>query len=581
MRNLIITILWITTCLLSVIDTHLFVYPSLSRSLLMETGLLALAVIALVHLWVKKDSAALSHEEVFVLLWIGYVFVHYVLTDPHETYRTFYLMVSLSCVLTLSMCIQQNLLTQKTIEDGLILIALVHLLFIIGQTIGWTDSLQSAFPLTGSNENPTVTALYLVGTMPILMKRLQQTARPWLYIVLMMVCVVSICALRCRTAYIGLSIEVVVWWTLSCKERKTGILRFNFRNVAIAILVAVMAFVAGTRLYGMKKDSADGRILIWKISAMMIAEHPQGYGYGLFDKTYNHRQAIYLSEENPTAVEKRNASYVYMPYNDYLEQGVEGGIIAMLFLIGFYTIMLRKSFRYGRKMEAAVFAAFGIMSLTNFVYGSIQPWLLLMCCACFISVEEDKTSECRTNVGVPILYVSLLLPFACMVGSMTLSQMSLKRLEDKVENKTDEAYARLENTIGTSECYWTHRATACMNAGHPSQALAYARHAQQYTSSPETYSVEAECFRRIGDLVSCMNALDTLSNMMPRKLGLKRILMRYHHSAGHPEKALRYAHEILSTEVKTRTKETDDILHEARIYVNACVMQEKNNNHKE
>ena len=47
-------IVFLTVCIAAAVDTHLFVYPSLSRSLLMECGLLLLALVAFIHLMLSR-----------------------------------------------------------------------------------------------------------------------------------------------------------------------------------------------------------------------------------------------------------------------------------------------------------------------------------------------------------------------------------------------------------------------------------------------------------------------------------------------------------------------------------------------
>lgn len=64
----------------------------------------------------------------------------------------------------------------------------------------------------------------------------------------------------------------------------------------------------------------------------MIAENPfKGYGYGLFERNYNLKQASYFANQTSSNTERRNASFVAMAYNDYLEQTIEGGILGLLF----------------------------------------------------------------------------------------------------------------------------------------------------------------------------------------------------------------------------------------------------------
>ena len=304
-------------CMVCTIDTHLFVYPSLSRSLLMETGILLLSLIATVHCLFGTDEMPTSSLLKFILGWIAYILFHGWSAPVLEEYRTGYLCITLFSVLPLAYLCGHGLLTRKDIENGLLLIAVIHLIYIIGQIIGLTDSGNTFFSVTGANENPTVTAIYLVGCMPLAMKRVTMKNHSSLYITLSACLLVSVAILKCRTAYIGLFVEGGVWVVVNVRRNPRNAI-FKYRRIIIPLALVLVLF-ASFQLYDMKRNSAAGRLLIWKISAEMIVEKPQGYGYGLFEKHYNLRQADYFRSIQASAQERQRADFTPMAYNDYLE----------------------------------------------------------------------------------------------------------------------------------------------------------------------------------------------------------------------------------------------------------------------
>ena len=94
-------------------------------------------------------------------------------------------------------------------------------------------------------------------------------------------------------------------------RRKSSSIKWNVYNISLTVFVLLLfVSVAGTKMYGMKKDSADGRLLIWKLSAEMIVANPAGYGYGLFEKNYNLYQADHFSGHEHSGTERRNADFV-------------------------------------------------------------------------------------------------------------------------------------------------------------------------------------------------------------------------------------------------------------------------------
>lgn len=567
-------IVFASLCAVSAIDTGVFVYPSLSRYLLLEVGIAVLFGICVLFCMANNKKMFTSRYNVFILTWIAYISFHSFLVCPHEIYRTLYLVVTLTFVLVSGSCLRTGLLSDKTIENGLLLIAAIHIMYMAAQRLGVAVSANEYFAIVGSNDNPTVTALYFAGILPVIISRARQANWHWAYVAFIVFVIAGILVLRCRTAYIGLFVEAAVCIGMRYKGKMRAVKTHPFRYSVILSVVTVMLAVACTGLYNMKKDSADGRLLIWKLSAKMLADRPQGYGYGMFEKYYNLRQAEYFSKDDTSCMEKRNADFVYMPYNDYLEQGIEGGIAGMLFLLAFYTVNIRKAWKDNKAHEAAVLAAFCVMSLTNFVYASIQPWLLVICCSALVMTNRDKevsSSQNCHNATKVINTVAFILFVICayFIFRITRAQIALKSLDTEMRtegNVHDIHFEAIEKSIGTSEAYWRIRAKNSMSQGCYDNAMAYIQNARLYSSAPELLGLEAECLRQTGHTDASMQIMDTLSNMLPHVLRLKLILMRYNASCEEREEALRYAADIISTGAKYDTGEARAIIQEAKKY---------------
>lgn len=115
---------------------------------------------------------------------------------------------------------------------------------------------------------------------------------------------------------------------------------FNKRREKVAALIcsAVIVIILFTSLYYIRPASAFGRLLIWKVSANMIADYPLfGIGYDSFGNNYNNYQAEYFAEKERTDFEKYVAGNVKQAHNEYIETTVELGFVGlMLFLFIFH-----------------------------------------------------------------------------------------------------------------------------------------------------------------------------------------------------------------------------------------------------
>lgn len=564
----ITSILLLIILVFATIDTHMFIYPSLSRTLISEVFILLLSAMVLIYCIARKVNPICLKSNLFILVWIAYIAIHYACSYPHEQYRTIYLAITLLLLPTVSLYLKLGNISRTRCENILLVVAIIHLMFVFAQWIGFFDSGNKYFTLTGSNENPTVTALYLVGCIPIITVRLKHECRKVQYALFLVACMITIVILRCRTAYIGLGVEVFIGITYWFKKRNARLQRSYKYFVTLFFLVIIAG--ASIILYNIKRDSADGRLLIWKISTGMIIDRPQGYGYGLFDKYYNLHQAEYFEQGNGTETEKYHSGYVFMPYNDYIEQGIEGGIIGLVFLLLFYSIVIRKALHKQDYMSMSIFSAFAVMSLTNFIYSSIQPWYLLMIVGAFIITDDKPTVNYKDSLTVQTLFLIVTLVCLWKMFLLTRSHMKLADYKEKMihgERITKDKILSLQPYIGTSEAYWNISAYNNILEGNCDIAIKDLNRALDLTSSPQTLQLEYYAYQQSGRENKGIKFIHTQNNMMPMQLRPKFLLMEYYYRYGENKKALFYAKEIESTPHKIDNEESHRIRRKAHKFI--------------
>jgi O-antigen ligase len=98
--------------------------------------------------------------------------------------------------------------------------------------------------------------------------------------------------------------------------------------------VLIVAIFLSIKLYHFKKDSADGRLLMWTVSLNMIKEKPlTGFVPGGFRKLYPLWQGEYIANRDDS-LWTILADDVSSPFNEFLKTGIEQGIIGLLFIAG-------------------------------------------------------------------------------------------------------------------------------------------------------------------------------------------------------------------------------------------------------
>jgi hypothetical protein len=145
------------------------------------------------------------------------------------------------------------------------------------------------------------------------------------------------------------------------------------RRAALAVAAAAVAVAAGVALYAYRPASAKGRLLVWRVSAGMVAERPlAGHGAGAFAQKYMLYQARYFAQHpaSPLALVADNVAY---PFNEIL------GVAVALGLVGaaLFAALLALALRAAQGLLRAALAA--LLAFAMFSYPSdVLPLLLLL-----------------------------------------------------------------------------------------------------------------------------------------------------------------------------------------------------------
>lgn len=255
----------------------------------------------------------------------------------------------------LSFCLnRKNYLSFPTIVTWvLIILGGMEAIWGLRQIYGLAVSNHSLYALTGSFYNPGPYSGYLAMIFPLCLYKWlnlkEKTERTWgeqgeyymaLGVMLLILCVLP--AGMSRSAWIAAIISGV-WvygmhasWGSKLKEirerdkRKVGL---------VCIAGGVIIIMIGYALFQLKATSANGRLFMWKVSTLTIAESPViGHGTGNFVSAYGRAQEDYFANGEYSETEELVAGSPEYAFNEYLQVAVEYGIPFLLvvsLVIGF------------------------------------------------------------------------------------------------------------------------------------------------------------------------------------------------------------------------------------------------------
>ena len=301
----------------------------------------------------------------------------------------------------LSFCLnRKNHLSFPTIVTWvLIILGGMEAVWGLRQIYGLAASNHSLYALTGSFYNPGPYSGYLAMIFPLCLYEWlnlkEKTGRTWAeqgkYYIALGVMLLILCVLPAgmsRSAWIAAAISGT-WvygmhasWGSKLKEFGR---KYKKRLVLACIAGSVIIIVAGYALFQLKATSANGRLFMWKISSMAIAESPViGHGTGNFVSAYGRAQEDYFANGEYSETEELVAGSPEYAFNEYLQVAMEYGIPFLLVVSLVIVFCLWKGSSEGRIGICGGVISFLVFSFSSYpmqIPGfAVTFYLLLTAC---------------------------------------------------------------------------------------------------------------------------------------------------------------------------------------------------------
>lgn len=267
------------------------------------------------------------------------------------------------CLLSLCLNRKQHLSFPSIVTWVLIILGGVEAIWGLRQIYGLAVSNHSLYALTGSFYNPGPYSGYLAMIFPLCLHEWLnlkgKTERTWAeqgkYYVALGVMLLILCVLPAgmsRSAWIAAAISGT-WvygmhasWGSKLKEFGR---KYKKRVVLACIVGGIILVMIGYALFMLKATSANGRLFMWKVSALAIAESPViGHGTGNFVSAYGRAQEDYFANGEYSETEELVAGSPEYAFNEYLQVAMEYGIPFLLVISLVIAFCLWKGSSEGR-----------------------------------------------------------------------------------------------------------------------------------------------------------------------------------------------------------------------------------------
>lgn len=554
-----------------------FLYTILSSALAMYFGVLLLTS-------KNEFRVTYTYASFCFILFSLYILAHPFLIHGTVNFKSVYIAISLLLFITLIGLFSGVKLNFRWFNTLISSFVLVESIVCLAQYFGFCNSLNVYFKVTGTQVNPNITAMFIAMAFPSLWVTLfnQNKLFKNIAFITLLLSAVTLYLLKCRTAFIGASVASAIVLNYRYGWAKLLLNKSNkVFMIGLLILLSIGLIIPiSLKMYYAKQASAEGRSTIWNISLGLIGQKPMlGHGYDQFERQYNLRQARYFESGKATEKEVQNASFVYMAYNEFLENTVEGGIVGLLLFLGvivsllfhhrfvnsghFTTEPAKPYIGEFRVIAIAGVAAFAVMSLVNFTIQAVPVWCLFIVFAAMLSAGErfviTLKSLWRKAFAIMLIFIGLY--FVTMQTIKAKGFMQVKNATQLIEQgharEAVDALSPYENYLYNSENYLQCYAKALYTNGAYKEALLQYAKAANYTSNPNLFINTGVCNQMLGNNALAEKNYKQAMNIVPNQFEVRCRLMQLYDQAGDTSKSMNMARSIVRMPVKINSEEVE------------------------
>lgn len=473
-----------------------------------------------------RERLTCTWTDLLALAWLGWEILNMLLIrhgaiDPAIPVRI--------TLITLAYTLVRLLGAPLAIPLALVAGGLVQMGIIAAQLAGTIATRHLLYAFTGSFPNPGPLGGYLAlsaicaAGLSIYWFNRQKRRSGILAAIAGGVLCIGVYAADSRAAWLALAMGGTY---LALRQTRNGPRQKYIRNLGW-ISLPILFICLGYTLYHYKPDSANGRLLIWRVSMDMIADQPvTGHGIGSFPENYMYYQAGYF-RNHPDSPAVQVADNTIYPFNEGVRMACEAGIIGIALAL---LVLLSAFWDGGSKNPVVVIyrsTLLGWLVFSCFSYpADVLPSAVLF--ALLMGGTQGKAFRSFTWTRAKQFGLG-----AIFVGFIGLTWV----------------YDRSDLGRKQSAKHRYHQAEHLLKDTRPENLPELERIVRSIPTS-ENYTRLGESYVRLGDTEQAKRCFTLAFEMVPNRIVPRYRLFQLWQSEGRSDKAIPIAREILKMQPK-------------------------------
>ncbi|MBN1186831.1 MAG: O-antigen ligase family protein [Bacteroidales bacterium] len=393
-------------------------------------------------------------------------------------------------------------------------------------------------------------------------------------------------------------------------------------NKFILTILAVFILAGGISLYLYKKDSANGRLLIWKVTTNIIKDYPLfGVGQGMFVAHYMNYQSEYFKAHPGSKYEQvaDNNSYVF---NEFLKVFVENGVFALLVMLVLIGVLFFKR-EHEKGLNVQVFECLNVSETLNSEATNNQTnkWrspqtifkasiLATIVFSCFgypseilptkiiLIVLLASATSLRSNSEVSniqtvqpsnnknfkqLSFIRLTTLFFIALAMVCIPRLTKLKTAYVTWNDANNLYAYslyklcLEDykkaypMLKNNGNFLLYYGKALSIAEKHYKAIIILEQSENYLQNIITYTALGDSYQKLGENHRTEKAYAKAHYMSPERFYAQYLLVKYYERVGEMKKAAELAQKLIDKTVKVKSIAVDEMKEELQDFIESNV----------
>ena len=471
------------------------------------------------------------------------------------------------------------------------------------QLHGFEGSNHSLFRLTGDFYNPGPYSGYLAIVLPVCLWMILEWGKEkrahshaslrYLGWIGLLAIIVVLPAGMSRTAWIAAAVSCGwVYWVQRIGWEKTKKYMDGNRTLTIVSSILILISIAGSLagIYLLKKDSANGRLLLWKVTGQAIREQPwTGTGTGGFPAAYAEAQAEYFTSGKASETEMMVAGCPEYGFNEFLQIGLEQGLVGLMVFVLLLSYSLFRGVKNRQAGAAGGILALMVFSLASYPLQLPEFWVVLVVLMGVANsntpVDADISVDANTpptpsREGRKILSVTMIGILVICCGWIFWQQKgyyegykkwnTLKMLyNSKAYEAAGEGYEKLVPLMGHKPELLFEAAQCLSKSERFEEANRLLERAMKLSGDPMIHYIAAKNEQSMGNYQKAENLLLHAIDMLPERIYPYYLLTKLYSEPTffQEDKFIKAADAVLKKEPKVKSTAIREMREEVKILI--------------